>query len=286
MPEVRSDRLILLDLVANSGEILAVGERGIVLRSLDDGKHWLASSTPTTRTLTGIAFQDPRHGVIVGHGGTILRTVDGGATWHPADIDLGTDSVLGVIHLGDGRYVAWGAFGLYAESADGGATWRRRAILGADFDRHISQIVRIGPTGLLLVGESGSLARSDDDGTHWTALTSPYDGSFFGALAVEDGNWLIFGMRGSLYRSVDQGGSWRKIDLDTKLALMSGRQLPDGRILLVGNAGLMALSRDHGSSFTLGTSARGLGFAQTAVTARGTVIAVGEGGVLSLTLAP
>jgi photosystem II stability/assembly factor-like uncharacterized protein len=266
---IRPDRVILLDLARSGDALLAVGERGVVLRSRDNGGSWQAVGTPATRTLSGIAMADGLHGVAVGHGGTVLRTFDGGAHWTPVKVDAaGSDALLGVLHLGGGDYLAYGAFGLYLESRDGGASWSRSQPLGADFDRHISHIVASND-GLLLVGESGTLARST------------YAGSFFGAVAGGDGVLLAYGMRGNVYRSLDAGKSWQKIELGTSLALMNGRRLDDGRIVLAGNAGLLAVSTDNGASFTLHKSARGKGIAQldTRASDGASLLTVGEGGV-------
>ena len=44
-------------------------------------------ATPVTRTLTGIAYRDAKVGVAVGHGGSFVRTEDGGATWQEVIVD-------------------------------------------------------------------------------------------------------------------------------------------------------------------------------------------------------
>ena len=42
---------------------------------------WSAEVSGTTADLRGVSFVDPEHGWAVGTGGTILATVDGGASW-------------------------------------------------------------------------------------------------------------------------------------------------------------------------------------------------------------
>jgi len=53
---IKPDRIILLDIDKSGERLVAVGERGFVLYSDDDGKTWTARPTPVTRTLTGVAF--------------------------------------------------------------------------------------------------------------------------------------------------------------------------------------------------------------------------------------
>ena len=296
---IKPDHIILLDIDKAGDRLVAVGERGFVLYSEDKGGTWTASPTPVTRTLTGVAFKDPETGVAVGHGGSVVRTADAGATWSRVQVEeAGSDSLLDVQHLGDDHFIAYGAFGLYLDSTDAGKTWQRRTILApapaddageaaADeqdeeyvdegFDRHISRVIQIDST-LLLVAESGTLARSDDGGANWTRLQSPYEGSWFNALRADDGTLLVFGMRGNVYRTSDLGVTWEKVPLGTTASLMGGTQLADGRILLVGNTGLLALSRDRGRTLELHWSPASKGFAQV-VEADGRLLAVGEAGV-------
>jgi len=279
--DVRTDKIILMDLAATGDRLVAVGERGFALTSDDAAKTWKARETPVTRTLTGVAFANPQVGIAVGHGGSLVRTEDGGGSWTAIPLEeAGSDSLLGVTHLGGDHFVAYGAFGLYFDSADAGKTWQQRKILGEDFDRHISQIIAAG-SSIILVAESGTLARSDDGGATWTALTSPYVGSYFGAVVTKDGAVLAFGMRGNFYRSIDLGATWQKIDLATKTSMNAGRQLADGRILLVGNSGLLALSRDGGHTFEVHWSPAGKGFAALAE-AGGSIVLAGETGITLL----
>jgi len=279
--DIRSDRIILMDIARAGDRLVAVGERGLTLVSDDSGKTWKAVATPVTRTLTSVAFKDDRTGVAVGHGGSAVRTEDGGASWTDVTIEEAVpDSLLGVASLGGDHFVAYGAFGLYFDSTDAGRSWERRTVISEDFDRHISQVLQVG-SSLFMVAESGTLARSEDGGETWTAVESPYEGSYFAALTTTDGALLAFGMRGNIYRSMDVGATWQKVEIGTTASIMSGRQLADGRVLLVGNAGLLADSHDDGQTVELHWSPLGKGFAAL-IEVPGGVVLVGEAGVTPL----
>jgi photosystem II stability/assembly factor-like uncharacterized protein len=272
------DRIILLDAVHAGTRLLAVGERGVLVRSGDGGAHWQAQRLPTTQTLTALAFNDENNGVAVGHDATVLRTADGGATWKRVKIEeAGIDSFLGATALGGTRIVIYGAFGEFYESNDNGATWQRERVIDKDFDRHISQVIKVGDR-YLLVGESGTLALSDDLAT-WKKLAAPYEGSYFGGLVTKGGAWLIYGMRGNVYRSEDAGASWSKVDLGTHLSVMNGRVLADGRIVLVGINGLTEVSSDDGKTFVRRDTGVRQSLAQVLPLADGAVLVVGERGI-------
>jgi hypothetical protein len=54
-----------------------------VLHSADGGRHWTMADTGQSLPIQSLAFADEQHGWAVGELGTILATVDGGASWRP-----------------------------------------------------------------------------------------------------------------------------------------------------------------------------------------------------------
>ncbi len=282
--DIKPYRIYLLDIATAGDRLVAVGERGFVLISDDVGKSWKAIGTPVVRGLTGVAFNGDKIGVAVGHGGSLVRTEDGGSSWIEVPMeDAYGESFLGVTALGDGRFCAYGAFGIYFDTTDGGRTWMRRQVISEDFEAHISQVI-LGRHGLMgLVGESGTLARSEDDGQTWVQVPSDYPGSYFGAVQAKDDSMVVFGMRGSVFRSTDRGFSFQKVEIGTTASLNGGTVLSDGRIVLVGNAGLVATSTDNGQSFKIEWSPAGKGFSALVETTGGLVV-VGEAGVGTLDL--
>ena len=63
---IKPDRVILLDVAMAGKRIVAVGERGVVLLSDDNGKTWTSVRAPVTRTLTAVTFFDDKVGIAVG----------------------------------------------------------------------------------------------------------------------------------------------------------------------------------------------------------------------------
>jgi photosystem II stability/assembly factor-like uncharacterized protein len=276
--DIKPGRIILLSIALAGDRLVAVGERGFAMLSDDSGKTWRAVGTPVTRTLTDVEFEDAKHGVAAGHGGSIVRTADAGETWTAVDVeqDAGVDSFLGVTSLGGGHFAAYGAFGLYMDSTDHGATWQRRRVISEEFENHISQVVK-GDGVLGMVTEYGTLARSEDGGATWTEVPSPYSGSFFGAVRARDGAIVTFGMRGRIFRSADRALTWQEIETGTTQGFNGGSVLSDGRIVLVGNNGLIAESKDNGQTFRLVWSPTGEGFSDI-IEVKGGLVVVGERG--------
>jgi hypothetical protein len=238
--DINPGRIILMDITRAGDRLITVGERGFTLVSDDAGKSWRAVGTPVTRSLTRVAFENDKLGVAVGHGGSIVRTEDGGETWTAVAVEeAGLDSLLGVTSsaIADSRPTApSGCISPPRTEARAGSaarssprnsritfrrSWPRTACCGSFPSTARSR----GPTMAVLT---------------WVEVESPYDGSFFGAVAARDGVLLVFGMRGNIFRSADNGATWQNIEIGTTTAFNGGRTLSDGRIVLVGNAGLVA----------------------------------------------
>jgi photosystem II stability/assembly factor-like uncharacterized protein len=72
----------LLQDIARAGDrLVAVGERGHITYSDDNGKTWQQADDPTRAMLNAVFFISPEEGWAVGHDGLVLHTGDGGKTW-------------------------------------------------------------------------------------------------------------------------------------------------------------------------------------------------------------
>src|SRR6185295_9236150 len=80
----------------------------------------------TTETLYAVSFSDSSHGTVVGYGGIILRTTNGGQTWAPQY--SGTFSKLrGVWFTDTNTGTVVGDDGVILHTTNGGQTWTRQS---------------------------------------------------------------------------------------------------------------------------------------------------------------
>ncbi len=273
-------RQLLLDAALAGTRLVAVGERGRILLSNDQGLSWQAATAPGEATLTAVYFHDDLHGWAVGHDAVILRTEDAGANWalvHQAPQERRPLLDVWFENLQHGFAV--GAYGLALETHDGGRRWQPRTLLPGDM--HLNAIAGGTDGRIFIAGEAGTILRSDDAGRRWRKLTSPYHGSFFGVLRLADGNPLVFGLRGKAFRSTDGGNRWQPLVTHGEATLQGGAVLADGSVILVGSDGTVLVSRDQGGQFT--RRSHNLRQAFAAVTASGeSLILAGEQGVTAL----
>ena len=152
-----------------------------------------------TKPFLDVHFFNREVGLAVGAYGTILRTTNGGESWHVMNDAI--DNITGY---------------------------------------HINKLVEGPEQSLILVGEAGLLARSDDLGETFEMLDSPYHGSLFGAIFdVEERLW-VHGLRGNLYVAED-GYNFEQVIVNTRYNLNGATLLADGRLVFVGHAGVIAL---------------------------------------------
>src|SRR5262249_1628877 len=77
----RASRTLFNGLARAGDRIVAAGQRGQILYSDDSGQSWKQAAVPLAADLVAVAFPTAKQGWAVGHGGVILHSADGGATW-------------------------------------------------------------------------------------------------------------------------------------------------------------------------------------------------------------
>lgn len=292
---------LLIDIDLADDLVIAVGERGHILWT-EDYRTWHQAEVAVNSTLTAIDMVNRNLGWAVGHDAAILATADAGRTWQIQHYSPEDETpLLDVWFDNENRGIAIGAYGLYLVTEDAGQTWlpvdmqinERDEIdegLGQSeelielYDLHLNAITE-SPDGILyIVAEAGKIYRSEDRGKTWDELPSPYIGSLFGVLALENNIVLVYGLRGHLYRSDDGGDSWQRIIVHTGNTISSGVRLHNNNIILAGTGGLLLMSYDSGYNFKLVMTRERNNFAAVVETEDEQIITVGDKGIRSLLL--
>lgn len=297
----------MLSAVAWAGErLVAVGERGHIIVSDDQGASWQQRPSPVSVTLTSVCFTDGQRGWAVGHRGVVLHTADAGNNWalqydgqrfaeaayqqareQGSELEYSTEVLvedgpdkpfLDVQCLGQQSVVAVGAYGLGVRSSDGGASWSPLlSLMEGTEQSHVNAILTVGDA-LYMAGEMGGLYRSDAAVNQLERLDQPYEGSYFGLLS-DASQLFAFGLRGHAFASDDGGQHWRQLAIPTSQSLTAGSLLPDGSLLLTDAAGSGWLSRDGGHSFQRVRAEHRFPLTELLPLADGSVLAVGANGI-------
>ena len=280
-PALKSElaaRTLVNGLTLAGQRLVAVGQRGHVLLSDDQGKSWQQASVPASSDLVAVSFPSAERGWAVGHDGVVLASTDGGLSW-VRQLDgrtLGDVLIKHYTASGDAKWLAeaqrfasqgaenplldvWfddanngvvvGAFGLALRTADGGKSWQP-LMHAIDNPKalHLYAVRRVGGE-LYIAGEQGLLLKLDRERGRFVALSVPYQGTLFGVVG-NDRVVLAFGLRGNVVRSTDSGRTWGPVSTGVTAGLTAGALDERGRIVLTSQAGHVLVSTDDGATLT------------------------------------
>jgi len=192
--------------------VAVVGVGGFVARKAR-GDDWQVQDSGITATLRDVAFAGPNVGIAVGDGGTVVRTVDGGAYWQ--SVDVGTAATLRSVAVSpSGAAVAVGDGGTIVTTGNDGVTWTARR---QDVRMSFRDVRFVTRDSVLVCGrtagqDSTDILLSTDQGATWSELCC---GGEFHAVEVMSDKYDLGGLPsmevwgdGSVLASRDGGVTW------------------------------------------------------------------------------
>ena len=190
---------------------------------------WIKQNSNTLAWLQDVYFSNEQTGWIVGSGGTILTTNDGGKTWIKAKNF--TQDVIRQVYFTD-EQTGWllcerNLYALGSDSPsyllktnDGGANWERIEFTDNQRKRVTKFLFTKKGTGLA-IGEGGAFFAMSDDEKIWRRLQSPVRYLMFDGVFTDDSHGVIVGAGGAVLFTEDAGATWIKATIfgnpDTKL---------------------------------------------------------------------
>jgi photosystem II stability/assembly factor-like uncharacterized protein len=255
-----------LHAVARAGAALvAVGPRGLIAVSADQGASWRQSACPVQSDLVAVHFPTPLKGWAVGHDGVVLHSADGGKTWikqldgrmageqfaryyqaGPGAASAGHKAALAAVARNykagaalpfldvwfddELRGYAVGAFGLIAGTADGGRTWQPWLDRIDNPDLLSLNAIRGG--GGAGAADAGVYAVGErgsvfrlDRAQRRFERVATGYEGSFFGVAVGEQAVLAYGLRGAVYRSPDRGLSWMAMPVQSSATISAGMVL-------------------------------------------------------------
>jgi hypothetical protein len=216
----------LSGVVNGSGQLVAVGERGRVMRS-PNGESWSIAQSKTTNSLYGVTFGNDQY-VAVGRAGTVITSNDG-SEWTLRKSDV-SDPQLEAVTFGNGQFVAVGfkdRYGSISTSRDG-ITWTNQrhndALFGVTFEQGV----------FIAVGLSGTILTSSD-GINWSKEDSQFSIPLQ-AITYGPSGFLAVGY-GLFVTSVD-GHTWKQHEFPA-VGLLGGATYGSNSVVVVGGEGIL-----------------------------------------------
>ncbi|NTV71965.1 MAG: hypothetical protein HGA71_17685 [Azonexaceae bacterium] len=280
-PRVESS--VFLSVVRAGKRLVAVGEQGRIVLSDDNGASWKQVPSPTSVTLTAVHFAGDKQGWAVGHSGIVLHSTDGGQTWekqldgvqaaklHGAGVQaLGSDTpnlpaqqrnaqqlladgadkpFLDVYFENENKGWIIGAYGIAFTTNNGGKQWE--TIIPGITNPKSRHLYSVRPVAdkRYVVGEQGTLLVNEGD-KRFSAIPSPYNGTYFGVISGNQRELVLYGLRGNVFWSGNEGRDWKKVEVGSAVTLTAATRLDNGNLLLADETGRVLRSTDGGQNFT------------------------------------
>lgn len=266
---------LYLDVDVEGRLLVAVGERGLVVRSSDEGRSWTQAKVPVSTTLTSVSAAPGGAWWVVGHGGVLLRSDDGGQVWTKRLDETALNALLGdevrdpeavaaglrgaptgvdtpllaVRFFSTMHGMAVGAYGVAISTDDGGRTWKAvQRRMTNPRALHLYSVAGDGKS-IYIVGERGLVRRSDDGGLSFKLVPTPYEGTYFKVVTLGQ-RVCVLGMRGNAYWSDDLGTTWQRCPLRTQASISGAFVDGANGLFVVDEAGQVHVSGDGGQSFS------------------------------------
>jgi photosystem II stability/assembly factor-like uncharacterized protein len=227
-------------------DVWAVGDAGLVYRSLDGGAIW--GSYP---------MGSVDHNAVAAKGTRVWVVDDGGAVWKSTNsgFSFGSSSPAGAVDLNAicfaDNSTGWiaGNAGTILRTTDAGDTWSAQTS-GTGVNLYCVRFSSL--TDGWACGASGTVLRTTDGGANWTVSTpfaftkALYDIDFDGSTVYMSGTYSFLG------KSTDGGANWTTVNLwiDSQSDVNGVEVLPGGTLWLCGGGGFLRKSTNGASSWT------------------------------------
>ncbi len=238
-------RLLLTDGTRVGDRVVAVGDRGYIVYSDNNGESWQRARTPpNTPLLTALYFLDAKTGWAVGHDSMILTSTDRGESWTKSFSAVEEQKPLMDITFVDAQTgFAVGAYGAFHVTTDGGKTWAPRKLFegtkaapapaaSTKKGKYESVGSKGGKTDEGVADDKAAKGGGDDD-KHINAIVKLGENKLF-----------VAGEAGLLAKSDDGGKSWIKIASPYKGSFFGAIPAQDGAVLIYGLRGRIYRSTD------------------------------------------
>lgn len=261
--QIQPDQLMTNGLAVQGSRYVAVGELGKILIADEAAGPWREAKIEPNRgsNLTKVKFIGDNSAIAVGHSGWVIRSDDGGETWYEqAFNENSADPLLGISGPfsgpAAGKIFAYGAFGQFMVSQDGGNSWQKSTLTMAETEEEEAPAAE----------EAAAEADEDPFADAFDPNSEDYDPfaefesggmaegystrHFYSMIQAEDGSLYLAGERGMVLRSTNGGKSWKASEEIYTGSFYGLLETADNNVLVYGMRGNAFLSKDHGATWT------------------------------------
>jgi len=193
----------------NSNSGLACGNNGNIYSW--NGLSWTGIGIPSGWSngfdAWQIGFKDAVTGWVVGAGGMLYKTTNGGVSWSSVDYGQGTATLRNITFLDANTGFMAGSGGYLLKTTDGGTIWNPVATKTKDDFRFVGTAA---PSTLWYSCSNGTVNKTVDAGTTWSTYSVGTAATINNDLSVIDANTVIVSSNtaNKVFYTSDGGNSW------------------------------------------------------------------------------
>ncbi|MDB5034863.1 MAG: hypothetical protein JWQ98_2104 [Chlorobi bacterium] len=229
-----------------------------VSRTTDGGAHWKLDTIrnagggidkiSASTGLTSFHFSSPDTGYVVGVGGIIAKTTNGGVTWHAETTGEAGDYFAGIAITRPGHGFALAAAATtdyvnqFYHSNDDGEHWTK--ISGPGENSSFRNVTfPTGDTGFLLGGDStGAIYKTTDGGETWSRkYTGARNVDIFQVAFRDAMEGFAVGMSGTVLHTGNGGDTWT-VENEGDSIILSDVAITSDMVYVIGPGGLFRRS--------------------------------------------
>jgi photosystem II stability/assembly factor-like uncharacterized protein len=195
--------------------LVAIASGIAMLGAVNQPLSSIGHRSPTSNQLTGVAFNSPAHGFIVGGDGTFMETTNGGRSWTARTLNLQSPhDPLYAVSFQDAQHAfVLGNYPDIFRTVDGGVTWSR--VMNFPYGGSWYHVDFVS-SAMGFMGANGALVTTRDGGTNWKLVQNPNTPVVYGMSFLDQSVGLIGGQVAGtselgVFRTVDRGRTWDNV---------------------------------------------------------------------------
>jgi photosystem II stability/assembly factor-like uncharacterized protein len=210
--------------------------------------HW-QNPLPQGDNIEDVYFANQSTGWLVGAGGMILKTENGGVSWQKKT--TGTTTWLYGVYFPDAQ-IGWavGEYGKIIKTTNGGNSWITQNSIGGTF----YDVYFVDTQTGWVVGENGTILKTTNGGSNWQSQTSGTT-VYLNAVTFHSAQigWVIGG-NGTILKTTNGGTTWTPQNSTTTEFLLGIDFINEQTGWVVGNSGKILQTTNGGASWQSQTS--------------------------------